>query len=123
MEKSKLLFTINETVKACENLATVSSKKCENMDCLGLAIDCADAGMMLIMKLSDNSVPRTLLKQYTNICQQIIKKCSTSDGTHALNAVQMCETSIKVSNIYLEEELHPDHYFLSSLSSMPLMTA
>ncbi|UII19947.1 hypothetical protein [Fulvivirga ligni] len=123
MEKSKLLFTINETVKACENLATISSKNCENMDCLGLAIDCADAGMMLIMKLSNNSVPRTLLKQYTGICQQIIKKCGTAEGAHALQAVQMCKSSITASATYLEEELHPDHYFLSSLSSMPLMTA
>ncbi|UII25034.1 hypothetical protein LVD15_17180 [Fulvivirga maritima] len=123
MEKSELLFTINETVSASETLATLSSNQCEYMDCLGMAIDCADAGMMLNMKLSENKTPRTLIKQFSQICTDLAKKCDKYNGKEVNDTKNVCLKSVKACQLFLEEELHPDHYFLSPLSSTPLMTA
>ncbi|MBL3655209.1 hypothetical protein [Fulvivirga sediminis] len=123
MEKSELLFTINETVSASEALATLSSNQCKYMDCLGDTIDCADAGMMLIMKLSDNKIPRTMIKQFSQICTDLAKKCDKYEGSEVNNTKNLCLKSVSACKLYLEEEIHPDHYFLSPLSSTPLMTA
>ena len=115
MKKSTLLKSINKCVQACENLATMSShstdyKMCR--DCLGRAIDCADSGMILIMKLAEdeNQLHRNLVKQYISYCKTCAAVCSKYDSVIAEEAVRQCKASIQACEEYVSEHIHCSQY-------------
>lgn len=113
MKKSTLLKSIDKCISACENLATSCTqsddyKMCS--DCLGKAIDCADAGMILLIKLGedDGLLHRNLLKQYISYCKACTAACSKYDNYFANSARERCKTSIEACEKFVSQ--HIDQY-------------
>lgn len=124
MEKHVLLESIEECVEACEALATACTtspnkhKICG--DCLNSAIDCADGGMILIMKLSadDNELHRNLINQFIAYCKACITMCAMHDNNeYAHLALWNCQKSIMSCKAYIEEHLHTDQFYFIPSSS------
>ena len=117
MEKQLLLESIQQCVDACETLATACSasrKEKIASDCLNEAIDCADGGMILMMKLSaeNNELHRNLIKQFVTCCRACINACSRHDhNEYAHRALQKCHETMKACHTYVETHLHTSHYF------------
>ncbi|GAA0189224.1 hypothetical protein GCM10009122_49180 [Fulvivirga kasyanovii] len=115
MEKSILLDTIYECVEACENLATACThspdKKIGN-NCLSEAIDCADAGMILIIRLNEepHSLHRNLFKQFVSYCKECINACEKHHINQALRAAITCKKAIQFCSLYVTEHVHVDEY-------------
>lgn len=121
MEKSILLESIHQCIEACENLATASThavnKKMCN-DCLNQAIDCADAGMVLIIKLNEEpeGLHRNLFKQFISYCKECLSACDKYNDPQALRAVLHCRKSMEYCQQYVTEHVHVDQYTFVSPS-------
>lgn len=114
MEKYTLLTSIQECVEACENLATACThaekKMCQ--DCMTIALDCADAGMILIMKLSaDHELHRNLVKQFAHYCRECIAACDKYNNDCARGTLQACKTTLEACESYISEHVHADQYY------------
>ncbi|UII31172.1 hypothetical protein LVD17_23040 [Fulvivirga ulvae] len=121
MEKSILLDSIYECVEACENLATActqsADKKMAN-NCLSEAIDCADAGMILIIKLNEEPdlLHRNLFRQFVSYCKACINSCEKYNINQALRAVIICRKTLEHCARYVTEHTHVDQYQFASPS-------
>lgn len=115
MEKFILLDSIYECVEACENLATActqSAGKKMGHDCLSEALDCADAGMILIIKLNEepHTLHRNLFKQYMQYCKECINACEKYNERQALKARVLCKKTLEYCSCYITEHVHVDQY-------------
>ncbi|ELR73735.1 hypothetical protein C900_01345 [Fulvivirga imtechensis AK7] len=81
-------------------------------DCLSRAIDCADSGMILIMKLAedDDQLHRNLVKQYISYCKTCAAVCSKYHNVIAEKAFHECNASIKACEQYVSEHVHCNQY-------------
>lgn len=130
MKKEVLLQSIQRCVEACEDLATACTTSSAKLkicgDCLNSAIDCADGGMILIMKLSaeDNELHRNLINQFVKYCKACISSCAMHDANeHVHNAIDNCQKSIAACKRYVDEHIHTDqYYYVPKITSAYAMT-
>lgn len=123
MEKALILKALTSCIEACENLATASThnqSKTMYKDCLSAAIDCADTGMMLTLKINKQPevLHRNLFKQFIDHCKACAQVCGKYNEPQARHALKECKLTIDICHKYIEEFQQVDEYYYLTPTSM-----